>query len=53
MRAFRNEEILKITLDDIAIRNANGLRFLFKKADAKLEVTWASTGNRFFDCFPI
>lgn len=41
---FSDEEILKITLDNIAIRNANGLRFMFKKDEPKLEVTFTSTG---------
>jgi len=36
----RNEDILKITLDDISIRNTHGVRFMFKKHEPKLEITF-------------
>jgi len=36
----RNEVISKITLDEIAIRNTNGIRFMFKRPEPKLEVTF-------------
>eukprot|EP01127_Copromyxa_protea_P002768 TRINITY_DN12729_c0_g1_i1.p1 TRINITY_DN12729_c0_g1~~TRINITY_DN12729_c0_g1_i1.p1 ORF type:complete len:547 (-),score=113.97 TRINITY_DN12729_c0_g1_i1:75-1715(-) len=38
-----NDTIIKLSLDGIVIRNANGLRFLFKKEEPKLEVTFKST----------
>jgi len=36
----RNEEIAKISCDDISIRNVHGIRFMFKKHEPKLEVTF-------------
>jgi N-acetylneuraminic acid mutarotase len=33
-------EIIKIMLDDIFIRNINGIKFMFKKPDPKLEVVF-------------
>lgn len=39
------EEIIKLTMDGIAIRNANGIRFMLKKQEPKVEVTFAGTGK--------
>jgi len=39
-----NEEIIKVTMDGIAIRNANGIKFMLKKQEPKVEVTFAGTG---------
>lgn len=39
------EEIIKLTMDGIAIRNANGIRFMLKKPEPKIEVTFAGTGG--------
>eukprot|EP01127_Copromyxa_protea_P009545 TRINITY_DN2261_c0_g1_i1.p1 TRINITY_DN2261_c0_g1~~TRINITY_DN2261_c0_g1_i1.p1 ORF type:complete len:525 (-),score=82.62 TRINITY_DN2261_c0_g1_i1:143-1717(-) len=41
-----NEEIIKLTMDGIAIRNANGIKFLLKKQEPKVEVTFSGTGAR-------
>jgi N-acetylneuraminic acid mutarotase len=37
-------EISKIILDDITIKNAHGIRFLFKKPDPKIEISFESLG---------
>lgn len=40
-----SEDITKLTMDGIAIRNANGIRFLLKKQEPKVEVTFTGTGK--------
>jgi hypothetical protein len=40
-----NEEVVKVTMDGIAIRNANGIKFMLKKSEPKVEVTFAGTGE--------
>jgi len=41
----KQEEIAKITLDDISIKNVHGIRFMFKKPDPKLDVTFEAPLN--------
>jgi hypothetical protein len=40
-----NDPITKLSLDGIVIRNANGMRFMFRKEEPKLEVTFQSTAS--------
>jgi len=56
----KREEITKLTCDEITIRNAQGLRYLFKKPQPKLEVTFEShspaippPGGQYNTAFPV
>jgi len=42
----RTEPVSKITLDEIAIRNINGIRFMFKKPEPRIEVTFEGVAQQ-------
>jgi hypothetical protein len=40
------EQITKISCEGVAVKNQNGIRFLLKKHEPKVEVVFVGTGKR-------